>query len=142
MNLENRLKETIKGYIGRSPAGHRFDVSANTPWDVNINLHTPDAKLNIRSLSKGDAENLARFGDELSAKSKDLFSPYPWSTPQLHAALTTAVDNSLDQVDASYLIQDDKGPIGHFFLWKAGGNEYSRQHGVEVPELGVAVADR
>ena len=32
--------------------------------------------------------------------------------------------------------------MGHFFLWKAGGNPVSQAAGVEVPELGVAIADR
>jgi RimJ/RimL family protein N-acetyltransferase len=33
------------------------------------------------------------------------------------------------------------GPVAHFFLWKAGGNPHSWQYRLQVPELGVAVAD-
>ena len=72
-----------------------------------------------------------------------MFCPYPWNDEgKLADALKTAVSNATDGVDASYLILTDKGiPVCHFFLWKAGGNPHSKNFGVEMPELGVAVAD-
>jgi GNAT superfamily N-acetyltransferase len=98
--------------------------------------------LTIRNLRRGDLRLMLRFRDRLSTKSRDLFCPYPWGQDSaLKKALATAIDNTNKRIDASYLILAGGVPVGHFFLWKAGGNPASRAMGVEVPELGVAVAD-
>jgi len=48
----------------------------------------------------------------------------------------------VERIDASYLIEGvGDEVIGHFFLWKAGGNPHSQQYQVQVPELGVAIVD-
>ena len=39
-----------------------------------------------------------------------------------------------------YLLLHQDRAIGHFFLWKAGGNPHSQAHHVAVPELGIALA--
>jgi GNAT superfamily N-acetyltransferase len=99
--------------------------------------------LQVRPLAAGDAELLKRFGQSLSAASCGLFCPYPWNdNDKLADALNHAVDNSIAKIDASYIILSlNNEAAGHFFLWKAGGNPLSQKFGVEVPELGVAVAD-
>lgn len=99
--------------------------------------------LNVRSLKAGDAEILKKFGLQLSNASKILFCPYPWEDQsKLSLALGKAVEKALSGIDSSYLIFNPQiEPVGHFFLWKAGGNPLSKKFGVEVPELGVAIAD-
>ncbi len=96
----------------------------------------------IRTLQDGDEATLQRFGEKLGAASKELFAPYPWDKSNaLSSAFETAVKKSKDHIDASFIMMHNGEPVGHFFLWHAGGNEHSRAHGVDIPELGVAVAD-
>ena len=82
------------------------------------------------------------FSNGLSAASKESFRPYPWdSQDSLLPALHTAISQAVTGVDACYLMFHEALPVGEFFLWKAGGNQDSRLHGVEVPELGIGFAD-
>ena len=97
----------------------------------------------IRKLKNGDVAILEEFGKYLSQRSKELFCPYPWDDQSLlKQRLEEAISSSLQGIDASFIGMNERGKvISHFFLWKAGGNPYSQKFGVEVPELGVAVAD-
>lgn len=124
-------------------SGGPWLVKAPDPWRLELSCADfGGAALTIRNLKRGDLRFLLSFRDRLSAESRDLFCPYPWEDePALKKALAAAIDNAVQRIDASYLILAGGAPAGHFFLWKAGGNPASRTRGVEVPELGVAVAD-
>jgi GNAT superfamily N-acetyltransferase len=113
-------------------------------WDIDFKFkYKHEEVLRIRNLRKGDLPLLLNFGERLGTESKRLFYPYPWDDESLLPnSFTRAIKNSVTRIDTSYLIINQEGkPIGHFFLWKAGGNELSQRFGVEVPELGVAIAD-
>ncbi|OHA09036.1 MAG: hypothetical protein A3A44_00560 [Candidatus Sungbacteria bacterium RIFCSPLOWO2_01_FULL_60_25] len=144
-NLSNRLDEALRAYQTAGHAQHpaHYSVHGETPWDVRVsaNLSGGD-RIAIRNVRSGDEALLRSFRDELGPRSRELFCPYPWDDEsRFREALAAAVQSAESGIDASYLMLAADRPIGHFFLWKAGGNAHSRQHGVEVPELGVAVSD-
>lgn len=123
-----------KGWVVRSADPRKLDLScANFGGDA----------LTIRSLKRRDLPKLLNFRDQLSARSRDLFCPYPWEQgPILRKSLREAIGRSVEGIDASYLVLSRGEPVGHFFLWKSGGNPASKAVGVEVPELGIGIADR
>ena len=140
------LKEIMGEYVRRR--GHAepvsFNIAADTCWELKITCDLPELPgLCIRNLHDNDAPLLQDFSTKLGANSKDLFCPYPWNDlGALPGAFQKAVQNASARVDSSYLIEGaSHGVIGHFFLWKAGGNPHSQQYQLEVPELGVAIAD-
>jgi len=144
--LSVALKEILEEFVRRQaqPAPATFDVAADNCWALRITCNTTSLPgLCIRSLEDGDGPLLQLFSAKLGPVSKDLFSPYPWNDPSaLSGAFRKAIQNSREQVDAAYLIESAQhGVIGHFFLWKAGGNPHSHPFQIEVPELGVAIAD-
>lgn len=137
------LGEFVRRQAPSKPA--TFEIIAVNCWALSIACDiTSFPGLCIRSLKDGDEPLLQIFGTQLGPVSKDLFSPYPWHDPSaLSGAFQKAVQNAKDHVDAAYLIESARhGVIGHFFLWKAGGNPHSHPFQIEVPELGVAIADR
>lgn len=97
----------------------------------------------VRSLQQGDDQVLKQFAENLSSTSQELFCPYPWNNPtELSPALAKAVEDSLAQIDAAFVMLNSQAqPVGHFFLWKIGGNSLSQKFQIEVPELGIAIAD-
>ena len=144
------LTAALKGIMGEFGRRRGHDepsnlvIAADNFWNLKIACDlTGLPGLSIRNLQDGDAPRLQEFGAKLSAASKDLFCPYPWNDPEaLPGAFQKAIQNSIARIDASYLIESARhGVIGHFFLWKAGGNPHSREYQVEVPELGVAITD-
>lgn len=146
ISLNTALNEIMGEFVRRR--GHNetatFDITADNCWELRIAgdlAELPD--LCIRSLQDSDAPLLQEFSAKLGPISKELFCPYPWDNPlALTDALKKAVQNARTRIDASYLIESaSHGAIGHFFLWKAGGNPHSQQYQLEVPELGVAIAD-
>ena len=146
MELSVALQDIMDGFVGRHHAGAqaRFQIEAGDRWRLRIRYESRDLPgLCIRSLRVGDVPGLLGFGARLSPAAKDLFGPYPWDAPAaLPGAFERAIIQAVSHTDASYVMElADQGVIGHFFLWKAGGNPQSRQHQLEVPELGVAVAD-
>lgn len=122
----------------------RFSLTGTGCWTMDCRFVLNDGEeFQIRNVASGDETLLKLFGQGLGDVSRDHFCPYPWGNESdLTAALTTAVQHSLDRIDLSFIMFCNELPIGHFFLWKAGGNAHSRAYGVEVPELGVAVADK
>ncbi len=146
----NTLTAALKGIVGESGRRRGHDepsnliITADNCWDLKISCDlTGLPGLSIRNLQDADVERLQQFGNKLGPVSKDLFCPYPWNKPEeLCVAFQKAIQNSVSRIDASYLIESaSQGVIGHFFLWKAGGNPHSREYQIEVPELGVAIAD-
>ena len=125
-------------------AGEGWVVRSAGRW--NLELHCADfggEALTIRSLKRRDLKKLLSFRDQLGPRSRDLFCPYPWGDEsRLEEALREAIDRSVGRIDASYLVLSRGQAVGHFFLWKAGGNPASKAMGVEVPELGLGIADR
>ena len=146
MSLETALRKIMTEFVAASApgAGHEATLVARDAWDLRVRCDLPVVPgLTIRSLTADDAGALARFGGSLGPASKRLFCPYPWDdAPALPAAFEHAVQQAVRHVDASYLMEaGGSNPIGHFFLWKAGANPTSLRHEVQVPELGVAIAD-
>lgn len=140
--LNGIMGEFVRRRSQHEPAS--FEIAADNCWELKITCALPELPgLCIRSLQDGDVPRLQEFGAKLGTVSKDLFCPYPWNdTEALPVAFQKAVQNATARVDASYLMESaSHGAIGHFFLWKAGGNPHSRKHQVEIPELGVAIAD-
>lgn len=120
-----------------------LQVEGASCWALQLRFcgegNTP---LQIRTVEAGDAPLILAFGSRLSARAQEMFCPYPWHDPaRLPPAVAAGVQQAVQHVDASYLLLDGAEPAGHFFLWKAGGNSHSLAHGVQVPELGIAIAD-
>lgn len=146
MKLNDSLHEIMVEFLrkrGQAENG-RLQIEAEDPWALKILCDMPQFPgFRIRSMNSDDVPSLQDFGTRLSPASKDFFNPYPWDDPAtLPAALQTAVEHAVERIDASYLMEI-AGPkiIGYFFLWKGGGNPHSQQYQIQVPELGVAVAD-
>jgi GNAT superfamily N-acetyltransferase len=118
-------------------------VDGTSCWALQLRFCSEgNAPLQIRTVEAGDARLILAFGNRLSARAQEMFCPYPWHDPaRLPPAVAAGVQQAIRHVDASYLLMDGAAPAGHFFLWKAGGNAHSLAHGVQVPELGIAIAD-
>lgn len=114
-----------------------------TAWDLVLTFAgAAGDHFQVRAVAPGDERTILAFGAGLSTRAQEMFCPYPWLEPaHLAAAVAAGVQQSLGCVDAAYLLFAGDVPAGHFFLWKAGGNPHSLAHGVQVPELGVAIAD-
>ena len=148
MGFKQKLEETLWDLSLRKPAIGWLDTEyVVSPWDMEFSFNILDdssesREFVLRNLRMGDEENLIRFGLNLGSRSRELFCPYPWEDRvKLREAVISAVSNSVRRVDASYFIFEGENPVGHFFLWKAGGNQHSGTYGVQVPELGIAFAD-
>jgi RimJ/RimL family protein N-acetyltransferase len=145
MTLSALLLHAIDEYNYRKAGGKisNIIIAAPSVWEIDISftLHGTDHYI-IRNIRDGDLELLYSFGDGLGELSKDLFGPYPWyDADRLKISFINAIQQSVDRKTASYLLIRNGTAIGHFFLWAAGGNAHSARHGVEIPELGVAIAD-
>ena len=113
-------------------------VAGADAWTVDLAI----GGLRLRALRADDVARLLDFAVRLGERGKALFCPYPWDEPaKLPGAFAAAIAQHQRRIDAMYLIEDGAACIAHGFLWKAGGNPHSAAHGVEVPELGVAVAE-
>lgn len=145
MSLALDLHDLLKSYLLRHYPGGAAEITvdATDAWRLNAAFTLPDTgRFRLRNVRRGDVLTYHAFGAALGEQSKDLFGPYPWLEPdKLDSAFQAAIDTALNRVDASYFLEREGEPVGHCFLWKAGGNPHARKHGVEVPELGVAVAD-
>ena len=117
-------------------------MSAPGWWQVDARFRLPNGAYRIRNLGAGDEVALSAFGRQLGGHAREMFCPYPWADPAAcERAFQAAVAQSVQRVDASYILEHDGNPFGHFFLWKAGGNPVSQRAGLEIPELGVALGD-
>lgn len=145
MHLRDALHDVMAEFLRRQgqAEGGVCRVEVKDCWTFRILCDLPwFPGLCIRSLNGDDVPALQNFSARLGAASRNLFCPYPWDDPAaLPAALRKAVEHSVERTDASYLMEGPHDVIGHFFLWKAGGNPHSRRYHVQVPELGVAIAD-
>ena len=133
MKMKDTILTTFQN-LGRKVAS----IKASDAWDVDVTFATD---MRIRNLRDGDLPLLFEFMEGLEPAARDLFAPYPWNEPnKLAPAFQNAIKNSVTHVDAMYLLLHAGKAVGHFFLWKAGGNPHSRAHGVDLPELGIALA--
>jgi hypothetical protein len=143
--MEGKTRSLLLDYVQRKTgtAPELLALRATDPWDVSISFHLPGSGLfEIRNVREDDLEAFLAFSGQLSAASKEAFRPYPWdSEDRLLPALRTAISQAVGRVDACYFLLHEALPVGEFFLWKAGGNQDSRLHGLEIPELGVGFAD-
>jgi GNAT superfamily N-acetyltransferase len=143
--MEAKIRALIFDYAGRKngAAPDVITLRSTDPWDVLIKFGLPGSGLfEIRNVRADDLETFRAFSDGLSAASREAFRPYPWdSQDRLLPALHMAISQAVSRVDACYLVFHEERPVGEFFLWKAGGNPDSRVYGVEVPELGIGLAD-
>ena len=145
MTLATDLQQTLTAFARRKFATIPVRLAIHAPdcWNMEITLTLPEQEtFRIRNLRDGDAAALHTFAGQLGAVARDLFCPYPWDDEQqLNAAFQAAITQAVRRIDASYLLEHNGTAIGHFFLWKAGGNPRAQAHGVEVCELGIAIAD-
>ena len=143
--MEAKIRSLIFDYAVRKTgaAPDVITLRVTDPWDVLISFGLPGRGLyEIRNVRADDLETFRAFSDGLSAASREAFRPYPWdSQDRLLPALRLAISQAVGRVDACYLMFREACPVGEFFLWKAGGNPDSRVYGVEVPELGIGLAD-
>ncbi|MCP4165099.1 MAG: GNAT family N-acetyltransferase [Chloroflexi bacterium] len=146
MKLSESLHDVMTEFFCRQDQaeGGALHIEVEDPWTFSILCDLPQfPRLCIRSVNSGDVPALHELGVRLGPVSKDFFGPYPWEDPAaLPQALQTAVEHAVERIDASYLIEGvGDEVIGYFFLWKAGGNPHSQRYQVQIPELGVAIAD-
>jgi RimJ/RimL family protein N-acetyltransferase len=144
MSLARELHHLLNGYLRRHASrAEVMTVDAADAWRVDVAfMLAGTGRFRFRALRRDDVPTFRAFGATLGDRSKDFFSPYPWHEPaSLDSAFQAAIDSALGRIDASYFLEHEGNPIGHCFLWKAGGNPHAQAHGVAVPELGVAVAD-
>ncbi len=143
--MEDRIRALILDYAHRKAdaEAEALSVRAVDPWNLRITFRLPrGGEFEIRSVAEDDVNTLLELGRRMSPAARDFFSPYPWDDPaQLPSALRSAIDRSLVRVDVCYLLLHEATPAGEFFLWKAGGNPNSLKHGLQVPELGIGLAD-
>jgi GNAT superfamily N-acetyltransferase len=143
--MEAKIRSLIFDYAGRKlgAAPDLITLRTTDPWDVLIKVGLPGSGLfEIRNVRTDDLETFRVFSNGLSAASQESFRPYPWDCrDRLLPALRTAISQAVGRVDACYLMFHEERPVGECFLWKAGGNPDSRVYGVEVPELGIGLAD-
>jgi hypothetical protein len=145
-NFKNRLEAVFNEfYLRYKDADPKIIFKdCENPWRVEVQFSIP-ARGNFifRNIKNGDEKILRSFRDQLSREAREMFCPYPWDNEKkLADALKKSVSKTAEGTDVSYLILNEQGvPVSHFFLWKAGGNPHSKSFGVEIPELGVAVAD-
>jgi len=131
-------KKRIKGRVGRSNISALDVFNIKTEFNINKNK-----KVIIENIHTNHLNLLVNFKKHLNKKSQDLFCPYPWSNKKkLKQALLSAIKNSKNKIDTSFIIKSNNIPIGHFFLWKAGGNPHSQKHNIQIPELGVAISNK
>jgi len=146
MKLNESLHEIMVKYLRKRGLVEDggLQIEADDPWALKILCDLPQfPELCIRSMHSDDVPSLQDFGARLGPASKDFFCPYPWDDPvALPQALEKAVEHAVERIDAAYLMETaDHAIVGYFFLWKAGGNPHSQQFQIQVPELGVAIAD-
>lgn len=144
MHLRAALQHIFADHSQRKADGALTDLAVHAPtcWEMALSFTLPDGRYSIRNLRDGDLDLLLAFGEQLGVEAKELFCPYPWSNAQqLRESFLAAIRQSVTRTVASYLLLRDGMPIGHFFLWGAGGNAHAEQYGVKLPELGVAIAD-
>ncbi|HEY3332411.1 MAG TPA: GNAT family N-acetyltransferase [Capsulimonadaceae bacterium] len=116
--------------------------NADSPWDINLRFVLSEETYTVRSVAAGDETALQKFGASMGDNARDMFCPYPWNDSNAcMSAFSRAVTNSVNKVDASYLLFCGAAPIGHFFLWKANNNSVSTSAGLSIPELGIAIVD-
>lgn len=141
--LKQKLTKILSEFQIKRPNLSAIKISALKVWNIQIDMTENEiTKYQIRNLRRNDLPLLREFRDQLSQYSRDMFCPYPWNNEKnIDQSLTEAVQKSLNKIDASFFLLREKKPIGHFFLWKAKGNPYSQKYGLEIPELGIAVAD-
>ncbi len=144
MALTERLTEIVGDFAKRKSLSLR-DLIVHAPdcWNVRVAFAADGlGRFGIRNLAAGDGKAMHEFGRSLGDRAKELFAPYPWNeAANLDAAFAAAIGQSTARVDASYLLEHEGRAIDHFFLWKAGGNPQTQAAGLEIPELGVAIAD-
>ncbi len=142
------LQEQLRPLIEEFASRHRrraadLHLTGDDAWSIEAAWRCdPDTRWRIRPLREGDGPALHEFGRQLGPVSRELFCPYPWDEARAcDDAFRESIGKSLQRIDASYLLFRDEQAVGHFFLWAAGGNPVSQRHGLQVPELGVALAD-
>ena len=144
----NPLADLLEQALNRTrwrKSSHDIEITtidAVDPWCLSIRLTLDDTDFVFRSVTDDDVTTLQAFGQRLSPASRQTFGPYPWDDPdKLTPALTNAITDALRRSNATYILTNADVPVGHCFLWKAVENTLSQAHNVQVPELGVAVAD-
>lgn len=142
-NLEMELTALLRSFQNTGGNANKpCSVRAPTPWELYMQATLSGGDIMfIRNLHPDDLSLLYRFRDELSRPSRELFCPYPWDKDDaLTRTLTHAIRSAVQRRDFSCLILVGDRPIGHFFLWQAGGPA-SAGDNVHIPELGVAISD-
>ena len=142
--MEAKIRALLFDYAGRKigAAPDVITLRLTDPWDVLIKFGLPGSGLfEIRNVRVDDLETFRAFSDGLSAASREAFRPYPWDSQDHSSPRPHGHQPGGHRVDACYLMFHEERPVGEFFLWKAGGNPDSRVYGVEVPELGIGLAD-
>ena len=84
--------------------------------------------ISYRKLKKGDEQALALFNDELSERSRNLFTPHRYDTDTLAKVIERAEKGN----DLVYIALDGERVIAYFFLW---------WYDTPFPVLGIGVLD-
>ncbi|MCL5123047.1 MAG: GNAT family N-acetyltransferase [Deltaproteobacteria bacterium] len=134
-----KLNQEVQRLLSLIDAPEDYIHAFSCPWKVCLKDHTG---LLVRSLRRGDEVYLEEFGGQLSQLSRELFAPYPWAHREsARDAFRSAIDRSINGTDSAYLMFFKGKPIAHFVLW---GTSSIREFGgsiLNIPTLGVAVAD-
>ena len=137
--LQQALEALFRHHL---PGSEAVEIIAPDCWQLQAHFLLSHGGYRLRNLTDGDEDALCRFADQLGARSREMFAPYPWEDPvACRTAFTLAIAQARQHIDASYLLEHDGNPIGHAFLWKAGGHPLTQHLGLQVPELGIALAD-
>jgi GNAT superfamily N-acetyltransferase len=129
----------------RAPA----EGSLSSVWAAAGSLeHVSVGTVDFRCAARQDAGALLKFvREELTDRSRALFAPYPYelSDAELLSSFHKAIEDSLEGQSLSFIFTEGSGGKGaaaveeeprivaHAFLWAAQ---------TQVPEVGIAVADR
>lgn len=144
--LERDILDLIRYYQEKKIGVNKglLKINAPDPYKIKVEFECmKNQTMIIENIVSGHLCDLLNFKKQLSRKSRQLFCPYPWNNkPKLRASLKQAIKSSEKKIDTSFIIKSNNDLVGHFFLWKAGGNSYSLKYDVQVPELGIAIADK
>ncbi len=98
MGLHDDLRQIIDDYSRRKAGNRVSDISIHAPscWDIALGFRVGEGAFRLRNLREGDLDKLLTLGEQLGARAKHLFCPYPWGDAKSQGPLT---DNPSDPSD-------------------------------------------
>lgn len=99
--------------------------------------------LKICFMKEGDEKVLLKFSNMMGDQSRKLFSPYHWGTEKQLSEYLVAITRAKKKEDASFIVTDNQNnPIALLYLWGISKKFISNNKSMNIPTLGICVADK